>query len=62
MITERDMKEVEAAAQELIDRIHTCRRDKQTMEWLTIVGSPKTAAIRRQSMELTRLLAQMRKS
>lgn len=55
------LAEVEREARELLRRIEALRKDDQAMRFLGIVGSPKTSAVRRQSMELSRALARMRK-
>jgi len=52
----------EVAAREFLRRCRELRADESAMRWMTITGGMKTAAVRRQSMELTRALARMRKS
>jgi hypothetical protein len=56
------MREAEAAAREFLKRCKDLRADESAMRWLTITGGMKSAAVRRQSMELTRALARMRQS
>ena len=51
---------VEDQCHELLTRIKMMRDDKYSMEF--IVGTQYSAAVRRQSMELTRALAALRKS
>ena len=56
------LRVAEAAAREFLFRCKELRQDEDAMRWMTITGGMKTAAVRRQSMELTRALARMRKS
>ena len=56
------LRVAEAAAREFLHRCKELRADESAMRWMTITGGMKTAAVRRQSMELTRALARMRKS
>lgn len=49
------------AAQEFLLRVVELERDAPSMASLTIVGTSRTSAVRRQSMELTRALAAMRR-
>ena len=56
------LRVAEAAAREFLRRCKELRADESSMRWMTITGGMKTAAVRRQSMELTRALARMRKS
>lgn len=56
------MRAAEAAAREFLRRCKELRADESVMRWLNITGGMKSAAVRRQSMELTRALARMRQS
>ena len=56
------LRVAEAAAREFLRRCKELRADESAMRWMTITGGMKTAAVRRQSMELTRALARMRQS
>lgn len=51
----------EAQAKEFLRRVKELRSNEYAMHWLSITGSPESAAVRRQSMELTRALAKMRR-
>lgn len=54
-----DAAEVEA--KEFLRRVKELKADEYSMRWMSITGGPKSAALRRQSMELTRALANLRR-
>ena len=58
-MNEKTMAQVEVEARELLRRIAAVRAANP--DRFPIVGTPETGALRRQSMELTRALARLRK-
>ena len=54
------LSSVEDECHLLLSRIKALRADEWSMKWVS--GTQYTAAVRRQSMELTRALANLRKS
>ncbi len=51
----------EKEAREFLRLVAALKQDDEALRWAWITGGPKTAAIRRQSMELTRALAILRR-
>lgn len=51
----------EREAKEFLRRVKVLKADEYSMRWMDFTGSPLTASVRRQSMELTRALSQMRR-
>jgi len=54
------LEAAEMQAREFLIRVEVLKADSNAMRWLGISGGMATAAVRRQSMELTRALARMR--
>lgn len=56
------LREAMDEAKVFLERGKAVLADKETMKYLSISGNGKTGALRRQSMELTRALARMRRA
>ena len=59
-MNDKSVERVEDLCRDLLRRIDAMRGDDWSMKFVT--GTKYTSAVRRQSMELTRALAAMRKS
>lgn len=51
----------EREAKEFLRRVKVLKANDYTMKWIDFTGGAETASVRRQSMELTRALARMRR-
>lgn len=51
----------EMQAREFLIRVEALKADAEAMRWMGICGGKATSAVRRQSMELTRALADLRR-
>lgn len=52
----------EREAREFLRRVKVLKANDYAMKWIEFMGGPETASVRRQSMELTRALSQMRRA
>lgn len=51
----------EREAKEFLRRVKVLKANEYAMKWIDFTGGKETASVRRQSMELTRALSQMRR-
>lgn len=61
-MNEKTLAKAEAEAREFLRRVKELRDDPNEYRWAFITGGMRTGAIRRQSMELTRALSNMRRA
>jgi hypothetical protein len=61
-VNKETLDAAEKEAKEFLRRVKALRDDENSIRWLGITGTPYTASVRRQSMELTRQLAILRRS